>query len=490
MFLFICSKIKSRLLVAAQLFLVLAFAPMVSLATVPAGIAVTIVPTKAEFGPQEELMVKVSYTNVTTSNIRFLKWGTGLDGRFGPDVVDLKFGGVSLVYAGVVVKRSPPTESDFVTLSTNETLSAEVSLDSSYEINLQGQYLIEPRVLISQPSNLKFIPNTFSLSVDRPVYRLKRPAAFTECTAGQQNQIDSSLGAAESISRKALDDLNATPASLRATARRYKEWFGGYDANRWNKVKSNFTNIYNATANKTVGFDCSCDDSGIDANTTYAYVFANDPYNMNVCGAFWRAPLVGTDSKAGTIVHELSHFDIVAATDDIQYGQSAARSLASSNPAAAIKNADSHEYFAENTPFLNMPTSADLPPELEPDLVVSSSIISDANPSAGRPTVISGTIANQGDGASSSTSLSLTLLMNPGSPVIFTNAIPALAAGANFSFQFDFDAPDEAGEYTVTLCISAVSGESNTANNCSALAPLMVKKSSFIASILQLLLDE
>ena len=53
------------------------------------------------------------------------------------------------------------------------------------------------------------------------------------------------------------------------------------------------------------------------------------------------------------MVHELSHFNVVAATDDHAYGQSSAASLAISNPTMALDNADSHEYFAENTPFLN-----------------------------------------------------------------------------------------------------------------------------------------
>ena len=54
----------------------------------------------------------------------------------------------------------------------------------------------------------------------------------------------------------------------------------------------------------------------------------------------------------GTLVHEMSHFTVVAGTDDWAYGQSAAAALAVSNPARAIENADSHEYFAENTPPL------------------------------------------------------------------------------------------------------------------------------------------
>ena len=62
--------------------------------------------------------------------------------------------------------------------------------------------------------------------------------------------------------------------------------------------------------------------------------------------------MTGTDSKAGTLIHELTHFTVVAGTSDYAYGQSAAASLAISSPAKAIKNADSHEYFAENTPAL------------------------------------------------------------------------------------------------------------------------------------------
>jgi len=46
----------------------------------------------------------------------------------------------------------------------------------------------------------------------------------------------------------------------------------------------------------------------------------------------------------------MSHFDVVAGPDDVVYGQSGAINLAITDPDAAITNADSHEYFAENTP--------------------------------------------------------------------------------------------------------------------------------------------
>jgi peptidyl-Lys metalloendopeptidase len=463
----------------------LALAPALCLAAIPPGIAVTITPAKASYGPQEELMVTVSYTNVTDSDIRLLKWGTGLDGRIGPNILDLKFEGRSLAYTGILVKRLPPTESDFVILSSNKTLSAELSLDLSYAISRQGQYLIVPKDRRSQTTQLKSRANTFRLSADRPVSRLKLPAAFTECTATQQNELTVALGAAESISRVARDAIRDAAPNLRATAPRHKEWFGAYDLGRWNRTQTNFNNIYNATANKTVGFDCSCDDPVIDdPDGTFAYVSANDHYNMNICGAFWRAPLLGADSRAGTIVHELSHFNVVAATGDIQYGQNAVRSLAISNPGNAIQNADSHEYFAENMPFLTMPG------EVSPDLVIATSTISNSSPSVEVSVLVFGTIANQGDGDASSTQLSLTLSIPPSNPIITTKAIPALGAGASLAFQFALDAPDQPGEYPLELCISVVSNESNTGNNCSMLPQLVVRNSSVIAPILLLLLDE
>ncbi|KAG8767429.1 hypothetical protein FRC16_007363, partial [Serendipita sp. 398] len=72
-----------------------------------------------------------------------------------------------------------------------------------------------------------------------------------------------------------------------------------------------------------------------------------------LCGAFWSTTTSGTDSRAGTIVHESSHFTANGGTQDYAYGQTNAKALAKSSPAKAIMNADSHEYFAENTPVLS-----------------------------------------------------------------------------------------------------------------------------------------
>lgn len=71
---------------------------------------------------------------------------------------------------------------------------------------------------------------------------------------------------------------------------------------------------------------------------------------IHLCGAFWQAPLIGTDSQGGTLVHESSHFVQNAGTTDLVYGQPNCKTTALTDPGGAIDNADSHEYFAENNP--------------------------------------------------------------------------------------------------------------------------------------------
>ncbi len=124
------------------------------------------------------------------------------------------------------------------------------------------------------------------------------------------------------------------------------EWFGLFEPSRYSTVTTHFTAISDAWDNAGVTFDCKC------KQNYYAYVYPDKPYYIYLCKVFWLAPLTGTDSQGGTLIHEMSHFYVVASTEDYVYGQTGARSLAITDPELAINNADNHEYFAENNPFL------------------------------------------------------------------------------------------------------------------------------------------
>ena len=171
--------------------------------------------------------------------------------------------------------------------------------------------------------------------------------SFIGCSNTRTNQIRSALTSAESYASNSLNYLNADNRGPR-----YTSWFGTYNSSRYSSVRSNFANISNAASTKALAFDCSTCPGTEDADA-FAYVFANQPYRIYLCNAFWAAPSTGTDSRAGTIIHEISHFSVVAGTNDFAYGKTAAGRLARSNPSRAVRNADNHEYFAENTPSQN-----------------------------------------------------------------------------------------------------------------------------------------
>ena len=177
---------------------------------------------------------------------------------------------------------------------------------------------------------------------------------FRNCSNNQQGLLDDAIKEAERCADESLQKLISTSEGSRIRSARYKEWFGAFVAQRYDTLIDHFDRITDAVSNKKITFNCTCDDA--DPEGTFAYVYPARPYEIFLCNLFWEASLTGTDSKAGTIIHELSHFYIVAGTSDTGgiYGQEGCRRLARENPQTALRHADSHEYFAENNPQLNM----------------------------------------------------------------------------------------------------------------------------------------
>jgi len=113
-------------------------------------------------------------------------------------------------------------------------------------------------------------------------------------------------------------------------------------------VRTGLEKVQRCLEGDTVVFkrwDLPEDDDTREADT-YAYVYtAEKENNIYLGGAFWVARTKGTDSSAGTIVHELTHR--LHGTADHVYGQDGAKDLAKNAPAKATSNADNYEYLAE-----------------------------------------------------------------------------------------------------------------------------------------------
>jgi len=87
-------------------------------------------------------------------------------------------------------------------------------------------------------------------------------------------------------------------------------------------------------------------------NGTFAYVYPDDKdHNIHIGPAYENAKVTGVDSKADTLIHEMSHFNDIGATQDYSnggktfYGVRNCQILAKTNPAMAQTNADNFSYY-------------------------------------------------------------------------------------------------------------------------------------------------
>jgi hypothetical protein len=166
-----------------------------------------------------------------------------------------------------------------------------------------------------------------ALGLSRRMIRRAADPKFTNCSAEQQTAINGALPFVDQYIENANAYMNGS------IGERYTSWFGAKMDNRTAIIKGHFANLTGKP--DQFQFDCSCDQTD-----TYAFVYPNKFPMIHLCGAFWRAPANGTDSKAGTIVHEGTHFTNIGSTDDYAYGQSGAKSLAESDPDHGVMNAE------------------------------------------------------------------------------------------------------------------------------------------------------
>lgn len=303
----------------------------------------------------EQVTLTVTLTNPTSRPIRLLSWYAP-HGELEEDLFVVERDGQPVEYTGPHYKRPAPGDADFVTLAPGQSVIRTADLSGFYDLSQSGNYTIRYKIELEHPgakraatiesSDLDLwiegrAPAAPRLGADG-AQNISGSLAFSKCSLAQQDTILQALGAASAMVDNADLYLSAAPSATP----RYTNWFGAFSIGGWSTAQDNFVAIKNAVDVEPLSFDCGC------KKKYYAYVYPNQPYEIYLCSVFWGAPLSGTDSKGGTLIHELSHFNVVAGTDDWAYGQTNAKALAVSDPAKALSNADSHEYFAENTPFL------------------------------------------------------------------------------------------------------------------------------------------
>ena len=107
-----------------------------------------------------------------------------------------------------------------------------------------------------------------------------------------------------------------------------------------------------------------------------------------------------------------------------------------------------------------------------PDLVVQSPSVSDASLTPRQSFTLRATVRNQGDARSGATNLryyrSSDSRITTSDTYVGFDSIGALSASGTSAESISLTAPSSAGTYYYGACADEVSGESNTANNCSS----------------------
>jgi len=241
-------------------------------------------------------------------------------------------------YMGPLARRiSPAPFSSHINLFPMNTLSIEVNISKYYEITSTGIYTITSKVSLFAEIQTNQIALFLHENSESFIFPTVTVNTYTNCSPNEQSQVASSTSTAITQATRAYNCMNANSCSSLSTT-----WFGAYNVNNYNYDKSCFNNIKNnLNAN---GINAYCNPAGC-GNNVYGYVYPNDPsMTVYLCGAFFSQP----SERANTIVHEISHFNSIAGTQDYAYGRVPCRNLASSNPNQASRNADNVCFFSDD----------------------------------------------------------------------------------------------------------------------------------------------
>ena len=104
-----------------------------------------------------------------------------------------------------------------------------------------------------------------------------------------------------------------------------------------------------------------------------------------------------------------------------------------------------------------------------PDLIVEPPTVSDDTLTPGQSFTLSATVRNQGSAPSGATTLHYYYVTIPGfTQFVRSSQVASLAAGGASPQSTSLNAPSFADTYLYYACVDGVSGESDTANNCSS----------------------
>lgn len=329
--------------------------------------------TKGEYQVGEDVECEMTITNTDSRDYYLLPRYTPLEG-LRADIFSVSKNGREIPYDSIFMKRGPPSAEEYVLIKAKSSLVSSVDLSEAYSFDSAGVYVMQLEMGLQFRQDMPATQHVFSNTVEFSLTESQNEPKMTHGALARLSVLtltDSSTGGSPKAPKLAgtypsgnVTDTTkayslaygAITKSMKSTTGNptmYKTWFGApynskvqdnYKTMNSSMVSKQFTLFSHPARSDTPSKQDTCE-KGVFAFTYRGY------QTIYLCDEYFAADLTGTDSKMGTIVHEMSH--AVAYTDDViqnghsVYGQSGCKALAAKYPNLAIKNADNYEYFSE-----------------------------------------------------------------------------------------------------------------------------------------------
>lgn len=182
--------------------------------------------------------------------------------------------------------------------------------------------------------------------------------SFENCTKAEVGMIKVAVDRAKHLTLHAAAVVGPTPT--------YARWFGPYTPKQGETVRNTLKSVVAAIRTGEVSAVCVNVGEDICDHDTYAFVSPAEAYVISYCPLFFEMPTMkqlspsrvrsGHGTRAGTVIHELTHFDVVAGTDDFCYSRDDCSLMTAEAQQDALMNADSYQYFVEDVEYFKWHT--------------------------------------------------------------------------------------------------------------------------------------
>jgi len=318
--------------------------------------------------------VKATITNTGSKDLKVFKTGSFLD-KTPTEKVRVSQGKSAVPFSGVRlrVKKTGLKDSAFQLIPAGKTVEAEFDVAELHDLSAGGAFDLRSQgtlhyAKVGSNDLTGFVPyksNLITATVDgvnaskvfKGFHASKRQAVQDDCTGSEQTATVNAIEACADLASKAAEVAGSDDGKL-------AEYFKNTDSSTRSTVVSVFNAVASECGSTSSGAPYYCSDVyGACSDGVIAYTLPSEGYMVN-CPIFFSdldpaSSQCHAQDQQSTVVHESTHLESVAGTDDYGgYGYDFVQSL---SPEENLSHADTYALFAQCKFQVPFPISYPLP---------------------------------------------------------------------------------------------------------------------------------